>query len=188
MGKTCTIYVVLYCCFELTIISYHVRSNVVTSLRESQAISSLASLRPTLRELILCHPTETFSEYINIKSQIPTVIKSFDGSSGKYKATCPAGVSSKLWSALCIRYNKSQLQAMTSVVEEPRAIYEKYSKTKPESLGNEKASSVNGRADALPPYPLVLLQGPPGTGYVMSDVLQQNPFIYNASDYFCNVI
>jgi len=140
-----------------TILQLAVIGNVVTSLRESQAISSLASLRPALRELILCPPGKSYTEYNSIKSQIPTVVKSF----GKYKTTCPSGVSSKLWSALCLRYNKSQLQAMTSVVEEPRAIYEKYANG---SAASEKTSSADGQANVIHPYPLLLLQGPPGTG------------------------
>ena len=89
----------------------------MTSLRESQAISSLASLRSPLRELILCRPDFSY-EGMNINN-----IQKKSGSNGQQKLICPVGVSSKLWNALSMKYNNSQLQAITSVVDLPRSIY-----------------------------------------------------------------
>jgi hypothetical protein len=131
-------------------------SNIVTSLRESQAISSLASLRPPLRELILCRPDFSY-EGMNINN-----IQKKSGSNGQQKLICPVGVSSKLWNALSMKYNNSQLQAITSVMDLPRSIYESTTAGSDNIRSANLSSSGQGKDGGS--YPFILLQGPPGTG------------------------
>ena len=119
-----------------------VHSNLITSLRECQAISSLASLRPSLRDLILCHPDNKSYRNDYVQQQA---------------ASKPEGVSPQLWKSLLMRYNNSQLRAMASVIEVPRA-------TATSSTTTAPATAPAPDLPALPPYPLILLQGPPGTG------------------------
>lgn len=132
-------------------------SNMITSLRECQAISSLASLRPSLRELILCRPGKSYCKE-NACVHQETILNL------SQEQRCPEGVSKSLWKALCGRFNKSQLLAMTSAVEVPRVASlalssssSSLSSTGP-GLGQDKNLPPNA------PYPLILLQGPPGTG------------------------
>lgn len=121
---------------------YH--SNLVTTLRECQAISSLASLRPSLRDMILCHEKMNCGNNMKLKAGQPS---------------SPEGVSRQLWVALCDQYNKSQLQAISSVIEEPRAIYMSAA-----SGDNVQAERTLNNLDQKNHFPLILLQGPPGTG------------------------
>ena len=137
-------------------------SNVVTSLRECQAISSLASLRPSLRELILCHPDTNYDNYIKLQ---PLASEKKSGSSHP-QDKCPLDVSGPLWHALCGLYNNSQLRAITSVIDIPRAMTTTaMMNASTHQTSSDKAGDSSGQ-EATPPYPLILLQGPPGTGYV----------------------
>lgn len=134
---------------------FTLHSNLTTSLRECQAISSLASLRPSLRDIILCHPEKHYENYLKSK---PHPSESH-ADTGHHKERCPGGVSGQLWAALCSSYNKSQLRAMASVIEEPRAVAVEQS-----TRSDKMTSTGAGPDDDKLQYPLILLQGPPGTG------------------------
>jgi len=122
--------------------------NTTTSARECQALSSLAAIRPKLRDVLLSP-----SRYADTVSAMLCA-----------DSTCPEGISFTMWSELQAQYNSSQLKAISSICW-PQANIEK---------AEGKPSVMDSRADentkplpieAVPsPYPLLLLQGPPGTG------------------------
>lgn len=134
------------------VFSMAVIGNVMTYIRECQALMSLRLLSPALRDTIITNPhgsaaggstpIATANAHASSSAQLgqrsrtssDITISSVDST------TIPAGVPSKLWRALCKQYNDSQLRAMRSVCR--RDLIE-----------------TTGYAS-----PVCLLQGPPGTG------------------------
>ena len=99
--------------------------------------------------------------------------------------SCPPGISNNLWSSLCKRHNKSQLEAIGAVIE---AAKRATAMLTPSEANNESESRLH--------FPLVLIQGPPGTGLVkqiyFQGVFMSNFFFaqqnsHNFGDYCCPV-
>jgi hypothetical protein len=117
--------------------------NVMTYIRECQALMSLKLLNSTLREAVLRPPSSALS---NSSSRSVAAIGTtnqeeplLNSSSESNTNRGPPNVSPRLWAALSADYNESQLKAIRTVCR-------------------------RNDSDSSPRTPISLLQGPPGTG------------------------
>jgi hypothetical protein len=122
-------------------------SNTITSSRECQALSSLSSLAPKLKRILLS-PSPDLAYPLLLA---PFLKNNFDT---RVTVNCPIGIPSLLWKKLQQNYNHSQLRAISSVC-----------------LHVDSSSSVPRGVEEHQPlptiqshFPFLLLQGPPGTG------------------------
>jgi hypothetical protein len=106
----------------------------MTYIRECQALMSLKLLHPNLRDAVL-------KPYVINNQASSSSTKAYYDDEDNSKG--PTNVSPKLWTALTKEYNDSQLRSIRMV-----------------AASGAGAPSGGG----LPPSPLCLLQGPPGTG------------------------
>jgi hypothetical protein len=118
--------------------------NVMTYIRECQALMSLKLLNSTLREAVLRPPsalnglsTRSIAAATTANQEEPLVNSSSENNANPNRG--PANVSPKLWAALSADYNESQLKAIRTVCR-------------------------RNDSDSSPRTPISLLQGPPGTG------------------------
>lgn len=157
--------------------------NVLTSIRECQALMSLRSLSKSLQEVVLCGGVKgmqyTAAHCRTGRASIPLAKKGLVTSSGlgvkipsmsgNFEAgpeydpmdallKCPDTLPLALWKALSSQYNTSQLRAIHAVCL-----------TTPGSLASTAAA--DGTINKVPAAPasssnatVTLLQGPPGTG------------------------
>ena len=157
--------------------------NVLTSIRECQALMSLRSLSKSLQEVVLCGGVKgmqySAAHLRNGKPGIPLTKKGgvpsgglgvkIPSMSGNFEAgpefdpmdallKCPDTLPLALWKALSTQYNTSQLRAIHAVCL-----------TTPGSLASTAAT--DGTINKVPTAPasssnatVTLLQGPPGTG------------------------
>lgn len=117
-------------------------SNTVTASRECQALSTLSSFPPKLKRIILS-PT--------LDNAFPPIVSSpADSGGSETLINCPLGIPIPLWSALQQHYNTSQLRAIATICLHNTA------ELVPSSLPTIQSH-----------FPFLLLQGPPGTGYLI---------------------
>ena len=137
--------------------------NVMTYIRECQALMSLKLLNSALREAVLRVPASISAQVPPVPSSaattavaIPTRVPLFSPSNTSSSSSSsippavaptedptsirgPSNISPKLWAALTKDFNDSQLRAIRAVCQ-------------------------RDRTDSNPLCPINLLQGPPGTG------------------------
>jgi hypothetical protein len=140
--------------FIISLTAVYSLGNVLTSIRECQALMSLRSLNKALQDVIIGDRDEggVVSSSSSSSSSSSTAINNLE------PLQCPSSLPLALWAALEKEYNSSQLRAI-------HAVCFTHSPSPPSSssanLSNRKGSISS--AEALN-NPVTLLQGPPGTG------------------------
>ena len=141
--------------------------NVLTSIRECQALMSLRSLSKSLQEVVLCGGSKgmQFSTAYATKGDVggilpdgiaagtaPSVSNTLKDSD---RLSCPETLPTALWKALSGQYNSSQLRAIHAVCLTTTTVPSASDANKPP---NPPTSGSSATAT------VTLLQGPPGTG------------------------
>lgn len=141
--------------------------NVLTSIRECQALMSLRSLSKSLQEVVLCGGSKgmQFSTAYATKGDVGGILP--DGIAAgtapsasntlkdSDRLSCPETLPTALWKALSGQYNSSQLRAIHAVCLTTTTVPSASDANKPP---NPPTSGSSATAT------VTLLQGPPGTG------------------------
>jgi AAA domain len=141
--------------------------NVLTSIRECQALMSLRSLSKSLQEVVLCGGSKgmQFSTAYGSKGDVggtlqdgiaaSTISSASNTLTDPDRLSCPETLPTALWKALSGQYNSSQLRAIHAVCLTTSTVPTASDPNKPTNLltGGSSATAT-----------VTLLQGPPGTG------------------------
>jgi hypothetical protein len=141
------------------VILLRLAGNTLTAMRECQALMSLRQLNAPLKNAILCGRSNAFTAQSASSGSVSPKVMSPSALRQKYqsdldKVLCPESVPGALWRTLSAQYNESQLRAIKMVCNR---------------TPNQEST-------------ISLLQGPPGTGAIVSLVFlektQFNCFIH----------
>ena len=166
--------------------------NVLTSIRECQALMSLRSLSKPLQEVIISGGSgqQLISKDIQINSSSNNNTNNSNNNNmnnnnlnnssnlNKNKSSdqiststndyhkCPEGLPSALWSSLSEQYNSSQLRAIHAVCLPTNSTSTSNSNSNSTGSASSNSTGSSGpNSSSLSSSPTVtLLQGPPGTG------------------------
>lgn len=140
--------------------------NVLTSIRECQALMSLRSLSKSLQEVVLCGGSKGMQYSAGSGSVAVTGGSDSNGLPHRAnsafsntvvknttKLSCPETLPSALWTTLCSQYNSSQLRAIHAVCL-----------TTPSSSESGRPPTSSSSSASSSAATVTLLQGPPGTG------------------------